>query len=120
MVVSSASVHERDPLPRPYVLKPVNEGSSVGVAIVTESGNYGTPIGRDVEGPWRHFDQLLAEPFIPGRELTVAVPGDEALAITELKPTRGFCDYAAQYTNGMTTPVSPAAIPAGVPKTAKE
>src|SRR3546814_20260481 len=72
MVVSSASVHERDPLPRPYVLKPVNEGSSVGVAIVTERGNYGTPIGRDVEGPWRHFDQLPAEPFIPGRELTVA------------------------------------------------
>src|SRR3546814_10014064 len=101
MVVSSASVHERDPLPRPYVLKPVNEGSSVGVAIVTESGNYGTPIGRDVEGPWRHFDQLLAEPFIPGRELTVAVLGDEALAITELKPTRGFYDYDAKYTDGL-------------------
>ncbi len=55
------------------MLKPVNEGSSVGVAIVTDDGNYGNPIGRDVEGPWQHFDELLAEPFIKGRELTVAV-----------------------------------------------
>ena len=60
---------------RPYVLKPVNEGSSVGVAIVTDDGNYGNPIGRDVEGPWQHFDSLLAEPFVKGRELTVAVLG---------------------------------------------
>ncbi len=120
MVVSSASVHERDPLPRPYVLKPVNEGSSVGVAIVTESGNYGSPIGRDVEGPWQHFDHLLAEPFIPGRELTVAVLGDEALAVTELKPTRGFYDYDAKYTDGLTTHVCPAEIPADVAKAAME
>ncbi len=56
-------------------LKPVNEGSSVGVAIVTADGNYGNPIGRDVEGPWQHFDRLLAEPFVKGRELTVAVLG---------------------------------------------
>ena len=63
---------------RPYVVKPVNEGSSVGVAIVTDEGNYGNPIGRDVAGPWHDFDELLAEPFIKGRELTVAVLGDEA------------------------------------------
>ena len=57
-VVESESLYREDPLPRPYVLKPVNEGSSVGVAIVTADGNYGNPIGRDVEGPWRHFDHL--------------------------------------------------------------
>src|SRR6476659_7212450 len=70
-VVSSESLHQEDPIDRPYVVKPVNEGSSVGVAIVTAEGNYGNPIGRDVEGPWLHFERLLAEPFIRGRELTV-------------------------------------------------
>ena len=113
-VVASESLFEADPLPRPYVLKPVNEGSSVGVAIVTETGNYGDPIGRDVEGPWRHFDRLLAEPFVGGHELTVAVLGDEALAVTELKPSQGFYDYDAKYTEGLTEHVCPAAIPDAV------
>jgi D-alanine-D-alanine ligase len=110
-IVESESLYEADPLPRPYVLKPVNEGSSVGVAIVTESGNYGDPIGRTVSGPWQEFDRLLAEPFIRGRELTVAVLGDEALAVTELKPTTGFYDYDAKYTEGLTQHVCPAEIP---------
>lgn len=120
MVVASESIFEADPLPRPYVLKPVNEGSSVGVAIVTEGGNYGNPIGCDVEGPWMHFDQLLAEPFIRGRELTVAVLGDEALAVTELKPKNGFYDYDAKYTDGLTTHMCPAEIPAEIAEAAME
>ncbi len=110
-VVKSASVHISDPLPRPYVLKPVNEGSSVGVAIVTKDSNYGDPIGRDVAGPWQQFDELLAEPFIRGRELTVAVLGDRALAVTELKPKSGFYDFDAKYTDGMTEHVCPANVP---------
>ena len=110
-VVSSESLFQEDPLPRPYVVKPVNEGSSVGVAIVTEDGNYGHPIGSDVEGPWLHFDELLAEPFIRGRELTVAVLADEALAVTELKPKAGFYDYDAKYTDGLTVHVCPAEVP---------
>jgi D-alanine-D-alanine ligase len=110
-VVESESLYREDPLPRPYVLKPVNEGSSVGVAIVTAEGNYGNPIGRDVEGPWHHFDHLLAEPFIKGRELTVAVLGQEALAVTELKPKAGFYDYDAKYTDGLTQHVCPADVP---------
>jgi D-alanine-D-alanine ligase len=110
-IVASESVYERDPLERPYVLKPVNEGSSVGVAIVTPEGNYGNPIGRDVPGPWHEFDELLAEPFIRGHELTVAVLGGEALAVTELKPKAGFYDYAAKYTDGLTEHVCPARIP---------
>src|SRR3546814_5508375 len=68
MMVESQSLYSADPLPRPYVLKPINEGSSVGVAIVTADGNYGVPIGRDVAGPWQELDHLLAEPFIRGRE----------------------------------------------------
>ncbi|HEX6741731.1 MAG TPA: D-alanine--D-alanine ligase [Sphingomicrobium sp.] len=110
-VVSSESLFQEDPLMRPYVLKPVNEGSSVGVAIVTEEGNYGNPIGKDVEGPWLHFDELLAEPFIKGRELTVAVMGGETLAVTELKPKAGFYDYDAKYTDGLTEHVCPAQVP---------
>ena len=110
-VVESESIYSADPLARPYVLKPINEGSSVGVAIVTDDGNYGNPIGRDVPGPWHEFDQLLAEPFIKGRELTVAVLNDEALAVTELKPKAGFYDYAAKYTDGLTVHECPADVP---------
>ena len=110
-VISSESLHQEDPIARPYVLKPVNEGSSVGVAIVTDDGNTGNPIGRDVDGPWKHFDELLAEPFIKGRELTVAVMGGDPLAVTELKPKAGFYDYDAKYTDGLTQHVCPAEIP---------
>ncbi len=110
-VVKSESLYEADPIPRPYVVKPVNEGSSVGVAIVTTDGNYGSPIGCDVEGPWRHFDELLVEPYIRGRELTTAVLGDEALLVTELRPKSGFYDFDAKYTDGMTEHVCPADIP---------
>jgi D-alanine-D-alanine ligase len=110
-IVESESLYDADPIARPYVLKPVNEGSSVGVAIVTDQGNYGNPIGRDVEGPWKQFNRLLAEPFVRGHELTVAVLEDEALAVTELKPTQGFYDYDAKYTDGLTQHVCPAQIP---------
>ena len=110
-IVRSESLFREDPLPRPYVLKPVNEGSSVGVAIVTAEGNYGNPISRDAKGPWQEFESLLAEPFIKGRELTTAVLGDEALAVTELMPVAGFYDFDAKYTEGLTRHVCPAEIP---------
>jgi D-alanine-D-alanine ligase len=110
-IVESESLYRADPMPRPYVLKPVNEGSSVGVAIVTREGNYGDPIGRDVTGPWQTFPRLLAEPFIRGHELTVAVLGEEALAVTELVPTTGFYDFDAKYTDGLTRHICPAQVP---------
>ena len=110
-MVDSKSLYEGDPMPRPYVLKPVNEGSSVGVAIVTDGSNVGHPISARAEGPWQHFDRLLAEPFIRGRELTVAVLGDEALCVTELKPKAGFYDFDAKYTDGLTEHVCPADVP---------
>jgi D-alanine-D-alanine ligase len=113
-VVKSESLYLGDPLARPYVLKPVNEGSSVGVAIVTNESNYGNPIGRDVAGPWQKFDELLAEPFIRGRELTVAVLGDKALCVTELKPKAGFYDFDAKYTDGLTDHICPANVPDAV------
>jgi D-alanine-D-alanine ligase len=67
-----------------------------------------------VAGPWQEFPELLAEPFIAGLELTVAVLGDEALAVTELKPMQGFYDYEAKYTDGLTVHVCPADLPADV------
>jgi D-alanine-D-alanine ligase len=110
-IVKSADLYDRDPLPRPYVLKPVNEGSSVGVAIVTADGNYGDPISPHATGPWQAFDELLAEPYIRGRELTTAVLGDRALGVTELKPKNGWYDFDAKYTDGLTEHVCPAQIP---------
>jgi len=118
VIVTSESLYLGDPLSRPYVLKPINEGSSVGVAIVKADGNYGDPIARDSEGPWRHFDRLLAEPFIAGRELTAAVVGSgddlRALGVTELQAKSGFYDYDAKYTDGLTTHICPAEIPARI------
>ncbi len=119
-VVSRAELFERDPLPRPYVLKPVNEGSSVGVAIVTEDSNYGNPISADVRGPWQEFENLLAEPFIRGHELTTAVIGDRALLVTELKPKSGFYDFDAKYTDGLTEHVCPAEIPDEITEACKD
>ncbi|MEM9500710.1 MAG: D-alanine--D-alanine ligase [Pseudomonadota bacterium] len=114
-IVPCKELFERDPLPRPYVLKPVNEGSSVGVAIVTEESNVGNPIARNAEGPWQEFAELLAEPFIKGRELTTAVinstDGPHALGVTELIIETGFYDYEHKYTEGRTQHVCPAQIP---------
>jgi D-alanine-D-alanine ligase len=115
IVVTSESLYTADPLSRPYVLKPLNEGSSVGVAIVRDDSNYGNPIARNAVGPWQDFTQLLAEPFIKGRELTVAVLGGEALAVTELRvKSGGFYDYEAKYTDGMTVHVCPADVPGAI------
>ena len=110
-IVRSAELFAGDPLPRPYVVKPVNEGSSVGVAIVTDGGNYGNPIMADATGPWNEFAELLAEPFIRGRELTTAVLGNRALGVTELRPKHGWYDYDAKYTDGLTEHLCPAPIP---------
>jgi len=115
-IVKSEELYYGDPLARPYVLKPVNEGSSVGVAIVTPESNYGSPIRRYVEGPWQKFESLLAEPYIRGRELTAAVLGDRALLVTELVPKSGFYDFDAKYTDGMTEHVCPAKIPPEIEK----
>ncbi len=123
-IVQSEELFERDPLPRPYVVKPVNEGSSVGVAIVTAGGNYGDPISRDAVGPWKEFDELLAEPFIRGRELTTAVlagvDGPRALLVTELRPKSGFYDFDAKYTDGMTDHICPAEIPEDIAEACKD
>ena len=74
------------PLKPPYVIKPVNEGSSFGVVIVREGAN--GPAREIMEPGWVYGDNLMAEEFIPGRELTVGVMGDRALAVTEITTLR--------------------------------
>jgi len=114
-IVRSEELYQGDPIARPYVLKPVNEGSSVGVAIITDESNCGNPIARNAVGPWQQFDTLLAEPYIRGRELTTAVidtaDGVRALGVTELIIDTGFYDFEHKYTEGRTTHVFPADIP---------
>jgi D-alanine-D-alanine ligase len=94
-------------MPRPYVVKPRDEGSSVGVVIVREGDNAPPAIP---EGDWPHRP-LMVERFIPGRELTVAVMGERALAVTEIATQRGFYDYDAKYAPGGSSHAVPAAIP---------
>jgi D-alanine-D-alanine ligase len=123
-IVRSADLYARDPLPRPYVLKPVNEGSSVGVAIVTADSNVGNPISPEAKGPWQEFAELLAEPFIKGRELTAAVldgpDGPRALGVTELVIENGFYDYEHKYTAGQTLHVFPAKLPPAITSLCQE
>ncbi len=108
VVATREEILAADPLPRPYVVKPVAEGSSVGVRIVQEGDNE-PPLGA--EEAWQSSQQIMVERFIPGRELTVSVMGDRALAVTELKPKQGFYDYEAKYTEGKTVHEIPAELP---------
>ena len=98
---------EAAPLPRPYVVKPINEGSSVGVYIVREGDN------RSPLENWPfESDRVLVEAFIPGRELTAAVMGDRALGVLEITSERGFYDYEAKYAPGGSRHLMPAPLPA--------
>ncbi len=95
-----------DPLPRPYVVKPLNEGSSVGVHIVRE-GTAGSPLDA-----WPfEAGEVLVEAFIPGREITVAVMGGRALGALEITSDRGFYDYDAKYAPGGSRHIMPAPLP---------
>ena len=109
-VVPREHVLAGDVMPRPYVVKPLAEGSSVGVHIVKEGDN--TP--PFVREEWRFGEEVLVERYIPGRELTVTVMGEKALAVTELRPDEGFYDYTHKYTGGRTAHLIPAPIPEAI------
>ncbi len=88
----------------PFVLKPVNEGSSVGVRIVACEEDFATLCRQ----PWSYGIHVLVEKYIPGRELTVAVMDGRPLEVLELRPRQGFYDYDAKYTEGLTEHILPA------------
>jgi len=102
-----------DVMARPYVVKPNNEGSSVGIHIVTEDSG---PILAEGEA-WALGDEVMVEAFIPGRELTVTVMGDRPLTITEITTNRGFYDYDAKYASGGSAHTLPAELPKDVEET---
>ncbi len=97
-------------LERPYVLKPVSEGSSVGVFIVRKDHEH--PPQQLNDPAWSLGEELLAERFIAGRELTCAVMGDRVLGVTEIVPdtSLGFYNYEAKYASGGSRHVVPAPL----------
>lgn len=92
-------------VPRPYVVKPINEGSSVGVTIIHENENFFFD-----EASWKFGDQVLVERYIPGREIQVAVLDDVVLGAIEIRPQGRFYDYEAKYTDGKAQHLMPAPI----------
>ena len=96
----------------PYVIKPVNEGSSVGVFIIRKGDN--RPPSQLTNPDWHLSDEMMVEEFVPGRELTVAVMGGKALGLTEITTNLAFYDFEAKYSEGGSIHVLPANVPASV------
>ncbi len=114
VIASREAVLAGDVMDPPYVVKPLNEGSSVGVQIVSNGES-----NREMsEAEWSFDDKVMVEKYIPGREITVAVMGDRALGVTELRTDDGFYDYDAKYTEGRTTHIVPAPLPPSISDTA--
>ncbi len=109
VIAAREDVLAGDVMARPYVIKPVNEGSSVGVLIVQPEDNKPPFEGRS----WPYGDRVLVERYVAGRELTVGVIGERALAVTEVQPKQGFYDYDAKYDEEK---AALHVIPAPVPK----
>lgn len=105
-MASKEEVIGRDPMQRPYVVKPVNEGSSVGVKLFFEGDNF-----FFCEADWPYGEQVLVEQYVPGREITVAVLDDKALGATEITVESGFYDYENKYTAGRNKHICPAPLP---------
>jgi D-alanine-D-alanine ligase len=107
------------PMDTPYVVKPNADGSSFGVFIVRQGEN--RPPQKLLDADWRCGDEVLVEEFIAGRELTVAVMNEAALAVTEIRTGHEFYDYDAKYAAGGSTHiVNPPDLPADISARAKE
>jgi len=99
-------------LPRPYVIKPVAEGSSVGVFIVRE--DHAHPPQELTSADWKFGEKVLVEPYIAGKELTCAVIGDKPLGVIEIVAATKFYDYEAKYAPGGSKHLLPAPVSADV------
>jgi len=108
LVVSRFEAAKEHVLPRPYVIKPVAEGSSVGVFIVTDEHDH--PPQELYRDDWPFGDRVLCERYVPGKELTCAVMGDKALDVIEILPTVRFYDYEAKYAPGGSRHLLPAPV----------
>jgi len=95
-----------DVMPRPYVVKPANEGSSVGVKLVFENDNFFFS-----KENWPYGETVMVEKYVAGREITVAVLDDKPLGVIEITTKSGFYDYDNKYTEGGSTHICPAPLP---------
>ena len=108
-VISRFAIRDKHPMKPPYVVKPVNEGSSFGVVIVKEDQSH--PPQLITSSEWRYGDTVMVERFVHGRELTCAVMGDVALGVTEIVPIgHSFYDYDAKYVAGGSKHECPAKV----------
>lgn len=108
-VLTRAKAALGHPLPTPYVIKPVNEGSSVGVYIIEEGATQ--LLDRALADGGSPDEEIMVERYVPGRELTCAVMGDVALGVIDIVPMTEFYDYKAKYAPGGSKHVLPAEIP---------
>ena len=113
VIADADEVRARHVLPPPYVVKPNDEGSSVGVYIVHEAANGPPQLASDMPG------RVMVETYAPGRELTVAVLGDRALTVTEIVTT-GWYDYDAKYKPGGSHHILPADVPDEIAQACKD
>ncbi len=102
----------------PYVIKPLADGSSVGVFIVEKGAN--RPPAALVSDEWHFGDWVMIEKYVPGRELTVAVMGGKALGVTEILSATDFYDYEAKYKEAGSRHIIPADIPQEIERRAKD
>ncbi|WP_298969980.1 D-alanine--D-alanine ligase [uncultured Roseobacter sp.] len=107
VIVPAEDVRKRHVMPPPYVVKPNNEGSSVGVYLVHEASNGPPQLSDDMP------KDVMVEAFAPGRELTTTVIGDRALTVTDIL-TDGWYDYDAKYKPGGSRHVVPADVPSEI------
>ncbi len=107
--VVEAAQKGKDLMPRPYIVKPIQQGSTIGVHLVEK----GKDVGIDPT-TWEYGDIVMVEKFIPGIELSTAVIGDKAMGTLEIIPKGGFNDYDAKYTPGQSDHIYPARIPQDV------
>ncbi len=111
-VMDIETVATSHPMPLPYVVKPIAEGSSVGIKILDVGAN--SPAVSLLDERTFYGDKVMVERFVHGRELTCAVMGDVALGVTDVKPAVGFYDYRAKYEQGGSVHILPAEIPGHV------
>lgn len=114
VVISRFDVGKQNSIERPFVIKPVNQGSSVGVFIIRQGDN--RPPEELTSREWNLGDEVMVEEFVPGRELTVAVMDGKALAVTDIIARTTFYDFESKYAAGGSEHV----IPARIHKTAYE
>jgi len=105
MTVSLDEARSQPPLAPPYVVKPTEEGSTVGVRVVRPGDNIDPFVG------WGYGDEVMFERYVPGRELSVAVMDERPLGVIEIEPLSGLYDYDAKYTDGLAVHYMPARVP---------